>query len=242
MGTAFSYELRTFPLDLSENNGYLQEADKPQLANGIWKCIGTCHITPSNCVHHVLDGGSLLHKVNWKKGMTYKEICKRYIDYVKKHYGQNCSVVFGRYSGNASTKDITQLRRSKGKLGRPVLFTENTVFNMKKNEFLLNLNSKQCFLEMLTAEMNTVGMYAIQSSEDADTLIVTTAVDIVNSKPTVVIGEDTDLLILLIHFVNKKRYRMTFFSCQTKILKVNSKYGVYALHVNSWGKVYVMEY
>ena len=54
----------------------------------------------------------------------------------------------------------------------------------------------------------------------ADTLIATTAVDIANSKPTVVIGEDTDLLI---HFVNKKRYRMMFFSCQTKISKVNLK-------------------
>ena len=125
--------------------------------------------------------------------------------------------MFDRYSGNASTKDITHLRRSKGKLGRPVLFTENTVFNMKKDEFLLNLKNKQCFLEMLTAEMNTVGMYAIQSSGDADTLIITTAVDIVNSKPTVVIGEDTDLLILLIHFVNKKKVQNVF-SCQTKIL------------------------
>ena len=54
----------------------------PQLANAIWKCTGICHITPSNCAHHVLDGGSLLRKVAWKKGMTYKEICKIYIDYV----------------------------------------------------------------------------------------------------------------------------------------------------------------
>ena len=78
--TAFSYELCTFPLALSENNGYLSEANKPQSANAIWKCIGTCHITPPNCAHHVLDGGSLLHKAVWKKGMTYKKIYKRYID------------------------------------------------------------------------------------------------------------------------------------------------------------------
>ena len=146
------------------------------------KCIGTCHITPPNCVHLVLDGGSQLHKVVWKKGMTYKETCKRYVDYVKKHYRQNCSVVFHRYSGNASTKDITHLRRSKGKLGRPVLFTENTVFNMKKDEFLLNLKNKQYFLEMLTAEMNTVGIYAEQSSGDVDTYIATTAVDIAHVR------------------------------------------------------------
>ena len=80
--TAFLYKLCTSPLTLSENNIYLQEANMPQLANAIWKSIGICHITPPNCAHHVLDGGSLLHKVVWKKGMTYKEICKIYIDYI----------------------------------------------------------------------------------------------------------------------------------------------------------------
>ena len=74
-----------------------------------------------------LDGWSLSHKVVWKKGMTCKEICKRYIGYVKKHYGQNCCVEFDRYSGNASTKDITHLHCSKLKLGRPVLFTKNSI-------------------------------------------------------------------------------------------------------------------
>ena len=241
--TAFSCELCTFPIALSKNNGYLREADKPQLANALWKCIRTCHITPPNCADHVLDGGSLLHKVVWKKRMTYKEICKRNIDYVKKHYGQNCSVVFDRYSGNASTKDITHLGHSKGKLGRPVLIAENTVFNIKKDEFLLNLKNKQCFLEMLTTEMNsvnTVGMCAMQSGGDADTLIATTAVDIANSKPAMVIGEDTDLLILLIHFVNEKKVQHDVYFMLDRNIKVNPKYGVYALHVNSWGNAYAI--
>ena len=96
--------------------------------------------------------------------------------------------LFNRYSGNASTKDIAHLRLSKEKLGRPVLFTENTVFNMIKDEFLLNFKNKQCFLEMLTAEMNTVGTCATQSGRDAGTLIAITAVGIANLKLTVVFG------------------------------------------------------
>ena len=156
--------------------------------------------------------------------MTYKEICKRNIDYVKKHYGQNCSVVFDRCRGNdASTKDTTHLRHSKGKLGRPVMFTENTVFNMKKDGFLLNLKIKQCFLEMLTAEMNTEGMCAVQSGGDADTLIATTEVDIANSNATVIIGEDTDLLILLIHFVNKTKVQNDVFFMSDKNATGESK-------------------
>ena len=75
---------------------------------------------------------------------------------------------------------------------------------------------------MLTAKMNIVGICAIQSGLDGDILISSTAVGIANLKPTVVFGENTDLLILLNHLVNKKRYRMMFFSCQTKILKLNT--------------------
>ena len=83
---------------------------------------------------------------------------------------------------------------------------------------------------------------AMKSVGDVETLIANTAVDIANSKPRVVIGEDTDLLILFIRFVNKKMYRIMFFSCQTKILNVNPKNGGYTLNVNSWGNVYVMGY
>ena len=138
-------------------------------------------------------------------------------------YGQNCFVVFDRYSGNTSIKDITHLPRSIGKLGRPVLFTENTVFKMKKDEFLFNLKDKQCFLKMLTAEINTVGMCAMQSGGDADTFIATTAADIANLKPTVVIGVDTDLFILLIHFVNKKKLQNDDFFMSDENIKGESK-------------------
>ena len=94
---------------------------------------------------------------------------------------------------------------------------------MRKDEFLLNLKNKQCFLEMLTAEMNTVGMCAMQSGGDADTLIATTAVDIANSKPTVITGEDADLLILLTHFVNKKKVQNDVFFMSDKNVKGESK-------------------
>ena len=77
-----------------------------------------------------MDGHCYI-KLYGRKGMTYKDICERYIDCVQKHYEQNCSVVFDRYSGNASTKDPTHPRWSKVKLDRPVLFTESTVFNME---------------------------------------------------------------------------------------------------------------
>ena len=107
---------------------------------------------------------------------------------------------------------------------------------MKKDKFLLNFKNKQCFLEILATEINTVVICVMKSGGGVDTLIATTAVDTEKSKWAVIIGEDTDLLILLIHFVDKKSAEWFL----AKILKLNPSYRVYALHLNSWDNVYVM--
>ena len=33
-------------------------------------------------IHHVLDGGALVHRVKWLKGATYREIARSYVSYV----------------------------------------------------------------------------------------------------------------------------------------------------------------
>ena len=30
-------------------------------------------------IHHVLDGGALIHRVKWSQGATYREIAKSYV-------------------------------------------------------------------------------------------------------------------------------------------------------------------
>ena len=97
----------------------------------------------------VIDGGYLLQKIQgWPKGSTFKSICKLYKDYVLKCTVQMVLVPLwfdGGYD-KPSTKDTTHLRRSKFRRGVVVHFTENMIFNMKKNEFLLNKVNKQHFL------------------------------------------------------------------------------------------------
>ena len=63
---------------------------------------------------------------------------------MSKNTTDKTAVLMDRYGGNASTKDQSPALFN-GKLGL-----------QKKNEFLLNLKNQQCFLEMLTAETNTV--------------------------------------------------------------------------------------
>ena len=67
---------------------------------------------------------------------------------------------------------------------------------------------------MLVIKKNEAKLQAIQSSGDADVLIVQTAIRSAVTRPTVVIGEDTDLLILLLHHVNQGCHRIFFTSEQ----------------------------
>ena len=77
--------------------------------------------------------------------------------------------------------------------------------NMKKQQFLANTTNKQNFINMLSSSLREVELNTTHASDDADSLIVKTAIEIADAfnKPTAVIGEDTDLLILLLNFVNK---------------------------------------
>ena len=221
---AFAYELRTFPPPLIESDGLLREANKPQIANSIWSSFGPYVASLPDSVSYVLDGGSLLHRISWAKGQTYSEICDSYVDYVIKRYGEGTTVVFDGYDGQPSTKDTTHVRRTKGKQGIAVHFTGEVRLNMKKTDFLTNLDNKQRFLEMLVIKMNEAKLQAIQSSGDADILIVQTAIRSAVKRPTVVIGEDTDLLIVLLHHINQDCHRIFFISEQKSRSKGTTKH------------------
>ena len=70
---------------------------------------------------------------------------------------------------------------------------------MSKKNFYLNKVNRQYFLLHLTEYINCLGIKSVQSYANADILIATTAVERSRSRNVVVIGKDTDLLILLIH-------------------------------------------
>ena len=61
---------------------------------------------------YVLDGGSLLHRLPWKKGDSYNAIAESYADCTVRHYGQ-ATVVLDGYGEGPSIKDNTHQRRGK---------------------------------------------------------------------------------------------------------------------------------
>ena len=104
----FKYESCSYPPALFEP--LLREAQKPALADAIWSLLQTPN-TPavSGQVQYVLDGGALLQRIPWKKGVTYSEILGTYTEYVTRKYG-HAIVVFDDYL--------------KSKIGATMTFTE----------------------------------------------------------------------------------------------------------------------
>lgn len=120
-----------------------------------------------------------------------------YVDYVNKF--SQPTVVFNGYQAGQSTKDTTHLRRSGGVVGAQANFDCSTPVASKKEHFLAHANNKQLFVDMLSQQLEAADCHVLQAEGDADVLIAKTAVASAADSPTTLIGEDTDLLVLLIY-------------------------------------------
>ena len=174
------------------------EADKPALADAIWKaceCNVSAHI-PNDGIQHVI----VLHRIPWSHGCTYRDICHQYTEYVARK-NRFAIVVFDGYE-STSTKDMTQQRRSKGNAGATVTFTADMTIMMRKEQFLANRKNKQQFIFMLSRRTTASG--------DADLLIVQKAVQSATTTNTVLVGDDTDLIVLLCYHTSLESHDLFF--------------------------------
>ena len=172
----------------------LRESQKSVLANAIWNLLHTYIPGIPGEVKFVLDGGSLLQRIPWMQGATYKDICTAYTEYVTKKYGE-AIIVFDGYS-ESSTKDMVHQRRAKGHASVTVTFTEDMKLSMKKANFLANSVNKQQFINMLGSYLQKK-CKVYHALGDADVLIVQKTVESARVVDTVLVGDDTNLLVLL---------------------------------------------
>lgn len=221
----FQYELCSPPPSLFETNGLLRKANKPSLADAIWKlaeCSQMSAHLDEESMCFVIDGGSLLQRLPWLQNTTYGSICQCYVDYINQKY-RNPTVVFDGYEAGPSTKDNTHTRRSKGIGGIQVNFVEGMYLRTKKDVFLANITNKQKFINMLSAKLQEKGIKTIHATGDADVLIATTALKSASICTTTVIGEDTDLLVLLCMGQNQTAFPLIFRSEGQQISKKMKK-------------------
>ncbi|VDI23197.1 Hypothetical predicted protein [Mytilus galloprovincialis] len=216
----FKYELSAVPAALFEPSGLMRQAQKSTLADEIWN-TGSCVFSDDlgTDVRHVIDGGSLIQRIPWKKGATFAEICQLYIDHINNRYPIPI-IVFDGYGSGPTTKDHVHERRSKGVTGTHISFKDSTPFKSKKEIFLANGENKQNFINMLCNKMDNEGFISLQAAADADVLIASTAVRYASCYPTVVVGEDTDVLILLLFHAEENSKPLVFQSDKIRKSKV----------------------
>ena len=123
--------------------------------------------------------------------------------YLKRHYGDNVSVVFDGYTC-PGTKDIEHMRRSTKISSIDIAISDNIQRVTSQSEFLSNVNNKVTFIALLTDYLRLANITVVQSVGDADRTIVCTAMKNYTSATTaVVVGEDTDLLVLIIGLADR---------------------------------------
>ena len=211
MPNVFSYELCSVPSSLFDETGLIRKSQKASLADAVWS-VGDCSGLLVDCDAsevHVLDGGSLLHRIPLTKGVMFSRICDSYVLYVSAKYPK-AIVIFDGYLSGPTIKDTTHVRRTHGMSGTKVVFTDRTPFTTKKDTFLLNPENKQNFIFMLGKALEDSGYRVIFAEGDADVLIAKTAVDIAQSKNVTVIGEDTDHIVLLLYHSDIENKRIFF--------------------------------
>ena len=128
-----------------------------------------------------------------------------YVRYVAQKYGA-VAIVFHGYTDYPTTKDAIHLRRPGDCVGVPVHFASGMMIKSKMDDFPNDKANKQRFIHYLSDNLDTVererkraGCSVDHAKDDADVLILLTAVASARQKYTVLIGDDIDLLVLLLH-------------------------------------------
>ena len=87
------------------------------------------------------------------------------------------------------------------------MFDDNMLFSGSKEAFLCNEYNKQCFITVLRQALVENGFETMHAKGDADCLIVKSVLRKFEAEPVILLGEDTDLLVLLLYHL--KHYLVT---------------------------------
>ena len=113
------------------------------------------------------------------------------------HYGPDTTIVFDGYEEGPSIKDNTHQRRGRN-VHHVVSFTAQTELSGKKEEFLSRDTNKQRLIQMISDQLRERYCIVVKAHGDADMGIVNTVVETSLQHTTMLIGEDTDLLVLFL--------------------------------------------
>ena len=123
--------------------------------------------------------------------------------------------VFDGYRDDPAPKESAQMRRRECIVGTAVHFTRGMKLQTKKEQFLSNKENKQKFIDLLGDQLHSIGCRVIFATGDAGLDIVKSATSSSNRCDTVLVGDDTDLLVLLCNHAHDTAHHV-FFSPESR--------------------------
>ncbi|GBN56837.1 hypothetical protein AVEN_251548-1 [Araneus ventricosus] len=96
-------------------------------------------------LYFVLDGGSLIHRVVRPKQETFGDVYTTYMSYIKRHYGDEVTVVFDGYTESSVNTKVIKCQRMR-RTSREIIINESTVLVAPQRQFLSNLANKEFFI------------------------------------------------------------------------------------------------
>ncbi|GBN80135.1 hypothetical protein AVEN_133764-1 [Araneus ventricosus] len=194
----FTFELLPFPLSL-----FSEEEMRKGTKSSLFAAFTPTKIDAVQGKNNfvIVDGGHLLHKVVWQRSMNFGDIAKSYLTYIQTHYGSNVAVEFDGYPSDVtgkSTRNAERIRRTNLHSSHEAIFNEATCPETSQEQFLANKRNEVCFIDLLKKFLQKANVTVKQAVEDADVLIVETAISVRSQYGNIfVVGEDIDILVLL---------------------------------------------
>lgn len=135
---------------------------------------------------------------------------------MRTRYGYFCVIVFDGYGYGPSIKDHEHKQRI-GKTCADIQLVESIKAHEDQQAFLSNEKNKTQFISLLTAALKYDGHEVHNSTGDADTLIVETALKLSKEgKEVSVVADDTDILVLLMFHWKQDLGDIFFYSEATR--------------------------
>ena len=207
MKSHFEFELSPAPPALFKDSK-MRKANKGSLISLLTKDLYSVdHIETAATI---LDVGALLHRLRWRLPST-GEIISQYVSYVRERYGRS-TIVFDQYTQRPPTKYQEHDRRT-GKTPPNVHVTLSMTAHGAQQDFLTNEHNKNQFIVLLMEALESDGHCVKQAEDDADTLIVSSALySLPDLCPVVIVADDTDVFVMMIYHFSSDMHNMYFFS------------------------------
>ncbi|KAJ8685596.1 hypothetical protein QAD02_021389 [Eretmocerus hayati] len=191
-------ELAPYPKALFDQHG-MSKTQKHKFIENFTPTIGAPQFPG---MKYIIDGGFLLHKVVWHQGDIIDAILQRFVKYIEKHYSQGSTVIFDGYPSIPDARHIKSLeraRRVKQNQAREAQSERGMPMPLSKDKYLSNEKNKNRLIQLLIEDLRAAGHTCEQADEDADTLIVNSAIRMSREMnvPAIIVGEDIDLLVIL---------------------------------------------